>query len=172
MIEQYFLIQDYALWEIILTGDSFKPETKTEKVGGKDVATVSVPSTSDERTQKKNDLKARSLLLMTLPKDQIIAFSKFKTAKELFEEICSVFGCNDATKKTQKTLLKQSYENFSTSSNESLDSILIKLSEDCDTSDCVWNCGRSRRPQRLFAISGVQRDPQLTIAYKALLLSQ
>ena len=38
-----------------------------------------------------------------------------------------MFGGNDATKKTQKTLLKQSYENFSASSNESLDSIFTKL---------------------------------------------
>ena len=100
MIEQYFLVQDYALWEIILNGDSFKPDPKVEKVGDKEVITIAGPSTNDERTQKKNDLKARSLLLLTLPKEQIIAFTKYKTAKELFEEICSVFCGNDATKKT------------------------------------------------------------------------
>ena len=127
MIEQYFLVQDYALWEIILNGDSFKSDPKVEKVGDKEVITIAGPSTNDERAQKKNDLKARSLLLLTLPKEQIIAFTKYKTAKELFDEICSVFGGNDATKKTQKTLLKQSYENFSASSNESLDSIFTKL---------------------------------------------
>ncbi|GJU32187.1 retrovirus-related pol polyprotein from transposon TNT 1-94 [Tanacetum coccineum] len=35
--------------------------------------------------------------------------------------------CNEATKKTQKTLLKQQYENFSPSSIESLDSIFNRL---------------------------------------------
>ncbi|GJV82517.1 putative ribonuclease H-like domain-containing protein, partial [Tanacetum coccineum] len=35
--------------------------------------------------------------------------------------------CNEATKKTQKTLLKQQYENFSASSTESLDSIFNRL---------------------------------------------
>lgn len=55
---------------------------------------------------------------MTLPRDQIIAFSKYKTSKTLFEVIFSVFGGNDATKKTQKTLLKQNYENFSSTSND------------------------------------------------------
>ena len=118
LIEQYFLIQDYALWEIIQTGDSFKPVTSTHKVGDTDVVKVYVPESSIEKALRKNDLKSRSLLLMTLPRDQIIAFSKFTTAKELFEEICLVFGGNDATKKTQKTLLKQSYENFSASSND------------------------------------------------------
>ena len=95
MIEQYFLMTDYALWDIILTGDSFKPQQKTEKVGDIEVVTVSSPTTTDERTQRKNDLKARSSLIMTLPKDQIVAFTKFKTAKDLFEEICSVFGGDD-----------------------------------------------------------------------------
>ncbi|GJS08189.1 putative ribonuclease H-like domain-containing protein [Tanacetum coccineum] len=37
------------------------------------------------------------------------------------------FGGNAATKKTQKTLLKQEYENFSASSAESLDSIFNRL---------------------------------------------
>ncbi|GJY05736.1 hypothetical protein Tco_0371676 [Tanacetum coccineum] len=37
------------------------------------------------------------------------------------------FGGNDATKKTQKTLLKQMYENFSFPSTESLDSIFNRL---------------------------------------------
>ena len=27
MIEQFFLVQDYALWEIIMFGNSFKPGT-------------------------------------------------------------------------------------------------------------------------------------------------
>ena len=45
----------------------------------------------------------------------------------MFDEVCSVFGGNDATKKTQKTLLKQESENFSGSSNESIDSIFTRL---------------------------------------------
>ena len=128
MIEQYFLVQDYALWEIIMFGDSFKLGTSTETIDGKAVQKLNTsPVTSEERLQKKNDLKARSLLLLTLPNDQIFAFSKYTTAKTLFEEICSVFGGNDATKKTQKTLLKHSFENFSSTNNESIDSIFTRL---------------------------------------------
>ena len=92
MIEQFFLVQDYALWEIIMYGDSFKLGNSTQTIDGKEVQKLNTgPVTSEERLQKKNDLKARSLLLMTLPRDQILAFSKYKTAKTLFEEICSVF---------------------------------------------------------------------------------
>ena len=34
MIEQYFLVLDYALWEIIMTGDSYTPGTTSETVEG------------------------------------------------------------------------------------------------------------------------------------------
>ena len=30
-IEQYFMVQDYALWDIIINGDSFKPIAVEEK---------------------------------------------------------------------------------------------------------------------------------------------
>ncbi|GKA43303.1 retrovirus-related pol polyprotein from transposon TNT 1-94 [Tanacetum coccineum] len=45
----------------------------------------------------------------------------------MFAAIETRFGGNAATKKTQKTLLKQQYENFSASSAESLDSIFNRL---------------------------------------------
>nr|GEX11633.1 hypothetical protein [Tanacetum cinerariifolium] len=50
-----------------------------------------------------------------------------KDAKTLFEAIQARFGGNDATKKTQKTLLKQMYENFNAPNTESLDSIFNML---------------------------------------------
>nr|GEU61142.1 hypothetical protein [Tanacetum cinerariifolium] len=54
-----------------------------------------------------------------------MTFKQYKDAKSLFVAIQTRFGGNEATKKTQKTLLKQMYENFSALSTESLDSILI-----------------------------------------------
>nr|GFB09267.1 hypothetical protein [Tanacetum cinerariifolium] len=45
----------------------------------------------------------------------------YKDAKSLFAAIETRFGGNEATKKTQKTLLKQMYENFSATSTESVD---------------------------------------------------
>ncbi|GKB44957.1 hypothetical protein Tco_0889899 [Tanacetum coccineum] len=45
----------------------------------------------------------------------------------MFAAIETRFGGNAATKKTQKTLLKQQYENFSATSAESLDSIFNRL---------------------------------------------
>ncbi|GJW85289.1 hypothetical protein Tco_0158434 [Tanacetum coccineum] len=51
--------------------------------------------------------KARIILLMALPNEQLIPFNQYKDAKTLFAAIQTRFGGNEATKKTQKTLLKQ-----------------------------------------------------------------
>ncbi|GJY30714.1 hypothetical protein Tco_0414209 [Tanacetum coccineum] len=91
------------------------------------VTKMSVPVTAEEKTNKKNDVKARSLLLMALPNEHQLTFSQYNDAKTMFAAIETRFGGNEATKKTQKTLLKQQYENFSASSAESLDSIFNRL---------------------------------------------
>nr|GEW89422.1 hypothetical protein [Tanacetum cinerariifolium] len=56
-----------------------------------------------------------------------MTFNQYKDAKSLFAAIEIIFGGNEATKKTQKTILKQMYENFSAPSTESLDSIFNRL---------------------------------------------
>ena len=127
-IEQYFQVQDYALWEIIEDGDSYQPTTTTSTVDGKVVTTLQMhPTPAEDRIKKKNDLKARSMLMMTIPNDQLLNFSKFKDAKSLFEAIVARYGGNEATKKTHKTLLKQQFENFSSTNNESLDHMFNRL---------------------------------------------
>nr|GEY19626.1 hypothetical protein [Tanacetum cinerariifolium]GFA00433.1 hypothetical protein [Tanacetum cinerariifolium] len=68
--------------------------------------------TADEKIQKKNDVKARSMLLMALPNEHLLTFNQYKDANSLFDAITTRFSENDATRKTQKTLLKQMYKNF------------------------------------------------------------
>ncbi|GJS98861.1 hypothetical protein Tco_0820031 [Tanacetum coccineum] len=41
---------------------------------------------------KKNDLKARSILMMTLPSEHLLTFNKHKDAKSLFDDIEARFG--------------------------------------------------------------------------------
>nr|GEU83886.1 hypothetical protein [Tanacetum cinerariifolium] len=125
MIEQYFQIQDYTLWDIIENGNSFKPVAQTVKGS----STPHIPGlvTADEKIQKKNDVKARSMLLMALLNEHLMAFNQYKDAKSLFDAITTRFDGNDATRKTQNTLLKQMYKNFSAQCTESLDSIFNKI---------------------------------------------
>nr|GEV13775.1 hypothetical protein [Tanacetum cinerariifolium] len=76
---------------------------------------------------RKNELKAHGTLLMALPNKHQLKFNIHKDAKTLMEEIEKRFGGNKETKKVQKTLLKQQYENFIGSSSESLDQIHDRL---------------------------------------------
>ncbi|GKF93237.1 hypothetical protein Tco_0279956, partial [Tanacetum coccineum] len=57
----------------------------------------------------------------TLPNEHLITFNQYKDAKTLFAAIQTSFVGNEATKKTQKTLQKKMYKNFSATSTESLD---------------------------------------------------
>ncbi|GJZ50859.1 hypothetical protein Tco_0605374 [Tanacetum coccineum] len=112
-IKQYFQIQDYALWEVIEYGNSWVPIPITAPESGPSTALkMTVPSTTEEKICKKNDVKARSLLLMALPNEHQLTFNQYADAQSMFIAIKARFGGNDATKKTQKALLKQQYENF------------------------------------------------------------
>nr|GEU41462.1 ribonuclease H-like domain-containing protein [Tanacetum cinerariifolium] len=61
--------------------------------------------------------------MLAPPDKHQLKFNIHKDAKSLMEAIEKRFGGNKKTKKVQKTLLKQHYENFSGSSSESLDQI-------------------------------------------------
>ncbi|GKD98178.1 hypothetical protein Tco_1382075, partial [Tanacetum coccineum] len=58
------------------------------------------PVTTEEKAQKKNDVKVRSMLLMALPNEHQLTFNQYKDAKTLFAAIQTRFGGKDATKKT------------------------------------------------------------------------
>nr|GEY59409.1 hypothetical protein [Tanacetum cinerariifolium] len=106
-IEQYFLMIDYSLCEVILNGDSLIP---TRVVDG--VVQPVVPTTAKQRLAKKNKLKARGTLLMALPDKHQLKFNIHKDAKSLMEATEKRFGGNKETNKVQKTLLKQQYKKF------------------------------------------------------------
>nr|GEY48860.1 hypothetical protein [Tanacetum cinerariifolium] len=104
---------DYSLWEVILNGDSPVPTRIVEGV----VQPVA-PTTAKQKLARKNELKARGTLLMALPDKHQLKFNSHKDAKTLMEAIEKRFGRNTETKKVQKTLLKQQFENFTGSSSE------------------------------------------------------
>ncbi|GJZ44337.1 ribonuclease H-like domain-containing protein [Tanacetum coccineum] len=121
-IEQYFLMTDYALWEVIVNGDSPPPKRTVDGV-----EQTYPPTTAEEKLARKNELKARGTLLMALPNEHQLKFNSYKNAKSLMEAIEKRFGGNKESKKTQKTLLKQQYENFIGSSSEGLDQTYDRL---------------------------------------------
>nr|GFC24177.1 hypothetical protein [Tanacetum cinerariifolium] len=98
-IEQYFLMTDYSLWEVILNGDSPVP---TRLVEG--VAQSVAPTTVEQKLARKNELKAHGTLLMTLPDKHQLKFNSHKDAKSLMEAIEKRFGGNTETKKEDVNL--------------------------------------------------------------------
>nr|GEV14986.1 ribonuclease H-like domain-containing protein [Tanacetum cinerariifolium] len=121
-IKQYSLRTDYALWKVILNGDSPLP---TRSIDG--VEKAYPLTTAEEKLARKNELKARGTLLMALLNEHQLMFNSYKSAKSLMEAIEKMFGGNKESKKVQKTLLKQQYENFNVTSSEGLDQIYDKL---------------------------------------------
>nr|GEY15293.1 ribonuclease H-like domain-containing protein [Tanacetum cinerariifolium] len=121
-IDQYFLMTDYSLCEVILNDDSPVPTRIVEGV----IQPVA-PTTVEQKLARKNELKARGTLLMKLPDKHQLKFNSHKDDKTLMEAIEKRFRGNTKTKKVQKTLLKQQFENFSGSSSEGLDQIHERL---------------------------------------------
>nr|GFD06187.1 hypothetical protein [Tanacetum cinerariifolium] len=81
-IEQYCIMTNYSLWEVILNGDSPIP---TRVVDG--VVQPVASTTAEERLAKKNELKAKGTLLMALPDKNQLKFNIHKGAKSLMEAI-------------------------------------------------------------------------------------
>nr|GEV28283.1 hypothetical protein [Tanacetum cinerariifolium] len=78
-IEQYFQVQDYALWDVIENGNSFNPVPRiTANANGTSTLTMSCPFTAEEKAQKKNDVKARNLETMSF--DDL--YNNFKIVKQ------------------------------------------------------------------------------------------
>nr|GEW77151.1 hypothetical protein [Tanacetum cinerariifolium] len=128
-IQQYLQHEHYALWEVIKFIDSYvvptssssttTTDTTSSESGIKSGRTVTL--TVEDMQRKKNDVKARTTLLISLPDEHQLRFSKYKTVRELWAAILKTFGGNEATKKTKKSLLKQQYGNFKAEGSETLE---------------------------------------------------
>ncbi|GJZ39506.1 hypothetical protein Tco_0586069 [Tanacetum coccineum] len=110
---------DYSLWEVILNGNKVLKRTVGETEQEYE------PTTAEEKQDRRNEMKARGTLLMALPNKDQLKFHSYKDAKLLMEAIEKRYGGNKESKKVQRTLLKQQYENFVGSSSEIMDQTLI-----------------------------------------------
>ncbi|GJZ13186.1 hypothetical protein Tco_0548416 [Tanacetum coccineum] len=83
--------------------------------------------TAEEKAQRRLEVKARSTLMMGIPNEHQLKFNSIKDAKKLLKAVEKRFGGNAATRKTQRNLLKQQYENFIAPSSEMLDQTFDRL---------------------------------------------
>nr|GEU83651.1 hypothetical protein [Tanacetum cinerariifolium] len=98
---------DYALWEVIENGATL---LKIKIMEG--VITEMPITTAEGKAQRRLEMKAKSTLMMGISNEHQLKFHSIKDAKKLLEAVKKRFGGNAATKKTQRNLLKQQYENF------------------------------------------------------------
>nr|GEU61051.1 hypothetical protein [Tanacetum cinerariifolium] len=98
---------------------------KTQVVKG---VTTLIPITYvEDKAQRRLEVKEISTLMMGIPNEHQLKFNSIKDAKQLMKAIEKKFGGNAATKKTQRNILKQQYENFTPSNLELLDQIFNRL---------------------------------------------
>ncbi|GJV93031.1 hypothetical protein Tco_1540844, partial [Tanacetum coccineum] len=114
-MEHYLTHTDYVLWEVIMNGDA--PVIALASAGTEGPIP---PKTAEQKLARKNELKAKSTLLLAIPDDHLLKFHGIKDAKTLWEAVKSRFGGNKESKKMQKTSLKKQYENFVASRSEGL----------------------------------------------------
>nr|GEY00627.1 hypothetical protein [Tanacetum cinerariifolium] len=97
-MEQYLAHTDYALWEVILNGNSAIQMTKDE--AGNEVEVP--PVTAHQILARTRERKSKSTLLMAILDEHLARFHGIKDAKTLWAAIKTRFGGNDESKKMQK----------------------------------------------------------------------
>nr|GEU80874.1 reverse transcriptase domain-containing protein [Tanacetum cinerariifolium] len=110
-------LHEVTIAQFIVNGDA--PTSITSVSGGVEAAIP--PKTTKQKIAMRNGLKAKSTLLLVIPDENLLKFHGIKDAKTLWEAIKTRFGGNKESKKMQKTILKQQYENFAALRSEGLD---------------------------------------------------
>ncbi|GKE10174.1 ribonuclease H-like domain-containing protein [Tanacetum coccineum] len=81
-MEQYLTHTDYALWEVIVNGDA--PTIASASAGTEGPLP---PKNAEQKLARKNELKAKSTLLLAIPDEHLLKFHGIKDAKTLWEAI-------------------------------------------------------------------------------------
>nr|GEU56150.1 hypothetical protein [Tanacetum cinerariifolium] len=131
-IQQYLHHEHYALWEVIEFGDSYEAPQQESTTASASEGSVKkkgriVAFTTDDMQKRRNNVKARTTILLALPDEHQLRSSKYKTAQELWDAILKTFGGNEATKKIKKNPLKQQYGNFKAEGSETLEQTFNRL---------------------------------------------
>ena len=112
-IRQYILLADYTMWDVIENGPSAEAGAV---VDGKRAP----PKIDIERKHRQTEMKALSTLLLAIPNEYQHQFHKYTDAKTLWDALEKRFSGTKSTKRNQKAILKQQYENFMATRNETM----------------------------------------------------
>nr|GEW01844.1 hypothetical protein [Tanacetum cinerariifolium] len=96
--------------EVIEFGDSYVVPANTTDTTGGDKSGRTLTLTAEDMQRKKNDVKARTTLPLSLPDEHQMRFSKYKTARELWAAILKTFGEIEQDDLNQKFLTSLALE--------------------------------------------------------------
>ncbi|GKE45811.1 hypothetical protein Tco_1473095 [Tanacetum coccineum] len=97
-MEHYLSHTNYPIWEVIQKGNG--PISISTDTNG--VIKVLPLKTAKEILARERERKARTTLLMALPKDHLAKFHKMTDAKDMWDAIKSRFSGNDKSKTMHK----------------------------------------------------------------------
>ncbi|GJZ57904.1 hypothetical protein Tco_0613398 [Tanacetum coccineum] len=102
-MEQYLTFIDHAIWEVIVNGDL------VSLVASASAGTEGPipPKTAEQKLARKNELKAKSTLMLAIPDEHLLKFYACKDAKSLWEAIKNRFGRNKESKKSRRPFLSR-----------------------------------------------------------------
>ncbi|GJQ97370.1 ribonuclease H-like domain-containing protein [Tanacetum coccineum] len=115
-MRQYICHTDHNLWDVIVNGD-----LEEEPVPTGEKSAPLARKTAKQLVAKRNQERVKNILLLAIPDEYLLKFHNVADVKSLWEEIKARFRGNEESNKMQKNVLKHQFENFSTTSNESLD---------------------------------------------------
>nr|GEW23481.1 hypothetical protein [Tanacetum cinerariifolium] len=111
---EYFATASEEVFPLLILefGDSYEAPPEESGTGSASESSAkkkgrTIAITTEDMQKRRNDVKARTTLLLALPDERQLRFSKYETAQELWGTILKTFGGNEATKKTKKNQLKQ-----------------------------------------------------------------
>ncbi|GJR93609.1 ribonuclease H-like domain-containing protein [Tanacetum coccineum] len=137
---------NYALWEVIVNGDSPPPKRTVDGI-----EQTYHPITAEEKLARKNELKARGTLLMALPNEYQLKFNTYKCAKTLMEAI---------EKSMSDAVIYSFFANQSNSphlNDEDLQQIDV---DDLEEMDLKWQMAMlTMRARRFLNITGRKINP-------------
>ncbi|GJT90200.1 hypothetical protein Tco_1079045 [Tanacetum coccineum] len=115
-MEYWIMNTDHNLWNIVLQGNSRK-RTGRDPRGN---IMILPPVTMEEQIAVQREIKARTILLQSLPEDHMADFHHLDDAKDIWLAVKARFGGNEESKKMRKSMLKQEFADFKITESEGL----------------------------------------------------
>nr|GEU35304.1 ribonuclease H-like domain-containing protein [Tanacetum cinerariifolium] len=129
---EHFATASTEDFPLLKFGDSYEAPQDDSATGSASEGSAkkkgrTVAVTTEDMQKRRNDVKARTTLLLALLDEHQLRFNEYKTTQELWAAILKTFGGNEATKMTKKNQLKQQYGNFKAEGSKTLEQTFNRL---------------------------------------------